>query len=437
VESDRRRLRTFIAFELVTTATAVVAILLVWLLVHPSVWLLVLAGMVAVFGLLIVVAVIPLRNGRLEHAIRWLAVANWLTALGTTSIATFAWPVLALAALLPAVFSIPYASGAALRLYAFVSVGASVGVALLGVLQDFSRLSEQLPEWIRQVVVIGFTPFLAAMIAQLGLENSGHLNRLLRDANAANEGLRRSEEVLAAQAEELRLSRARLVAATDRERRRIERDLHDGAQQRLVALSVRLSMARETIRHDPAATPEVFDDLRAEVKAAQVELNRLAQGIYPPALTEHGLAAALQSAVDRAPNPVETDVSDVGRHPPDIEAAVYFCCVEALQNAAKHAGHEAVVHVALRRVGDREIEFQVSDDGAGFNPATATRGNGFVKHARPTRGVRRFGAGRLGPRIRHAGDRSAARPARVDDVLNNVVGASNRAPYHHLDRTSA
>lgn len=71
-------------------------------------------------------------------------------------------------------------------------------------------------------------------------------------------------------------------------------------------------------------------------------------------------------------------MSDVGRHPADIEAAVYFCSIEALQNAAKYAGHEAVVHVALRRVGDREIEFHVSDDGAGFDPATATRGNGFV-----------------------------------------------------------
>jgi signal transduction histidine kinase len=378
VESDRRRLRTFLAFELITAATAVVAILLAWLLVHRSGWLLVLACMVGVFGLLMVVAVIPLRAGRLEHAVRWLAVANWLTALGTTAIATFAWPVLALAALLPAVFSIPYVSGAALRLYAFVSLAASVGVALLGVLQDFSRLSDELPDWVRQVVVIGFTPFVAAMIAQLGLENSSHLNRLLRDATAANESLRRSEEVLAAQAEELRLSRARLVAATDRERRRIERDLHDGAQQRLVALSVRLSMARETIRHDPAAAPEVFDDLRAEVKAAQVELNRLAQGVYPPVLTEHGLAAALQSAVDRTPNPVEIDVADVGRHPADIEAAVYFCCIEALQNAAKHAGRDAVVRVALRRVGDREIEFEVSDDGAGFDRATVTRGNGFV-----------------------------------------------------------
>ncbi len=378
MESDRRRLRTLVAFELVTAATAVVAILLVWLLVLRSGWLLVLAAMVALFGLLVVVAVIPLRGGRLEHAVRWLAAANWLTALGTTAIATFAWPVLALAALLPAVFSIPYASGAVLRVYALVSLAASVGVAILGVLQDFSRLSDELPEWVRLVVVIGFTPFVAAMIAQLGLENSSHLNRLLRDANAANERLRGSEEVLAAQAEELRQSRARLVAATDRERRRIERDLHDGAQQRLVALSVRLSMARETVRHDPGAAVEVFDDLRAEVKAAQVELNRLAQGVYPPVLTEHGLAAALQSAVDRTPNPVEIDVSDVGRHPPDIEAAVYFCCIEALQNAAKHAGREAIVHVALRRVGDREIEFEVSDDGTGFDPATATHGNGFV-----------------------------------------------------------
>jgi signal transduction histidine kinase len=378
VESDRRRLRTFLAFELVTTTAAAVAILGVWLTVLPSGWLLVLALLVGAFGLLMLGAVRPLQAGRLEHAVRWLAVANWAVALATTAIATFAWPVLALAALLPAVFSIPYASGATLRAYVFVSLGVSVGVAMLGVLQDFSGLTSELPAWIRQLVVIGFTPFLAGMIAQLGLENSSHLSAALREAEAVNVRLRRSEEALATQAEELRASRARVVAATDLERRRIERDLHDGAQQRLVALSVRLSMARELIREDPAQAGAAIDALRTEVKAAQAELNRLAQGVYPPVLTEHGLAEALRSAVDRCPNPVQLAVDDVGRHPRELEAAIYFCCVEALQNAAKHAGAEAVVRVCLRLTDDAALEFEIADNGRGFDPAAPVRGNGFV-----------------------------------------------------------
>lgn len=377
MESNRRRLRTFLAFELVTTATAISALLLVWLMILPSGWLLILAGMLGIFFLLMLAAVRPWRAGRLDHAVWWLAVSNWLIALGTTAIATFAWPVLAMSALLPAVFSMPYVDGLRLRLYVFGSILVSVAVAMVGVLQDFSGLSDSLPEWVRQAVMIGFTPFVGGMIAQLGLENSAHLGTALGEATEINRRLRRSEETLAEQARELRASRARVVAATDRERRRIERDLHDGAQQRLVALSVRLSVVRELIRQDPAQAAVALEMLHADVKAAQAELNLLAQGVYPPVLTEHGLAEAVRSAVDRSPNPVELAVNDVGRLSRDLEAAVYFCCLEALQNAAKHAGPTAVVRVGLRIDGD-EIEFAVEDDGCGFDATTAARGNGFT-----------------------------------------------------------
>ena len=269
-------------------------------------------------------AVPALRRGRLEPAVRWLAVANWSIAIGASAIATFVWPLMVLAALLPAVFAMPYVSGNQLRVYLIASLTASVAVAGLGVLQDVTGFSATVPPWVRDAVLVGFTPFLAGMIAQLGLEHSLGLNAALRDAEAVNHRLRGSEEALAEQAAELRASRARVVAATDRERRRIERDLHDGAQQRLVALSVRLSMARGTVASDPAAAIRVLDELHTEVKAAQVELSDLAQGVYPPVLTEHGIAAALRTAVDRCPNPAETDIADVGRHSRDVEAAIYF-----------------------------------------------------------------------------------------------------------------
>jgi signal transduction histidine kinase len=377
VDSNRRRLRTFLVFELVTTATAITALLFVWLVILPSGWLLILSAMLAIFFLLMLAAVRPWRAGRLDHAVWWLAISNWLIALGTTAIATFAWPVLAMSALLPAVFSMPYVEGFRLRLYVFGSILVSVAVAMVGVLQDFSGLSGELPEWVRQAVVIGFTPFVGGMIAQLGLENSAHLGAALGEATAINRRLRQSEETLAEQARELRASRVRVVAATDRERRRIERDLHDGAQQRLVALSVRLSVLRELIRQDPVQAALALETLHADVKAAQTELNLLAQGVYPPVLTEHGLAEAIRSAVDRSPNPVELAVRDVGRLSRDLEAAVYFCCVEALQNAAKHAGERAAVRVGLR-LDDDVVEFAVEDDGCGFDAGAATRGNGFT-----------------------------------------------------------
>jgi signal transduction histidine kinase len=376
MNSDRRRLRTFLVFDLITVATGVLFILVVWATVLPTPWLLVLAAMVGASGLVMLGAVRPLRAGRLEPAVRWLAVANWAIALGSTAIAVFAWPMMVLAALLPAVISMPYVSGARLRVYVLISLAVSVGVVMLGVLQDFSGLTAALPLWAIQAVVIVFTPFLCGMIAQLGLENSEHLNAALSRAKAVNEQLRRSEVALGRQADELRASRARVVAATDRERRRIERDIHDGAQQRLVALSVRLAMVRELVDHDAATAGELLDAMRTEVKAAQAELNHLAQGVYPPVLTEHGLAAALRSAVDRGPNPVELAIEDVGRHPRELEAAVYFCCVEALQNVAKHAGPAAVVTVRLSLIDDG-VAFEIADDGPGFD-ATAGRGNGFT-----------------------------------------------------------
>jgi signal transduction histidine kinase len=381
VDTGRRRLRTFLAIELITAATAVTVMLIVWLTVLDSPWLLVLAAMVALSALVMLGAVRPLRAGRLEPAVRWLAVANWGIALGSIAIATFAWPLMVLAALLPAVFAMPYASGLALRVYLFVSLAASVGVAMLGLLQDFTGLSAALPEWVRHATIIIFTPFLAGMIAQLGLENNAHLNAALASARAVNERLRRSEEALAVQAEQLRASRTRVVAATDRERRRIERDLHDGAQQRLVALSVRLSMTSGLIRHDPQQAEAALDELRAEVKSLQAELSQLAHGIYPPVLTQHGLAEALRSAVVRCPNPVELAVTDVGRHERDTEAAIYFCCVEALQNATKHAGPAAVIQVRLGLNGNGEVEFTVADDGPGFDLESATSGHGLTNMA--------------------------------------------------------
>jgi signal transduction histidine kinase len=377
MRTDRRRLRTFLVFDLITVLIGVVFILTVWWLVLPSPWLLVLAAMVGASGLIMLGAVRPLRAGRLEPAVRWLAVANWSVALGSTAIAVFSWPMMVLAALLPAVISLPYVSGTRLRVYLAISLATSVGVAMLGVLQDFSGLTADLPVWVTQAVVIVFTPFLCGMIAQLSLENSEHLNAALLRAQAVNERLRESEAALGRQADELRASRARVVAATDRERRRIERDIHDGAQQRLVALSVRLAMARELVENDPGRAAELLESMRTEIKAAQQELNLLAQGVYPPVLTEHGLGAALLSAVDRTPNPVELAISDVGRHPRDLEAAIYFCCVEALQNVAKHAGPSAVVTVRLSLTGDDQIEFEVADNGQGF-AAPAGRGNGFT-----------------------------------------------------------
>jgi signal transduction histidine kinase len=174
--------------------------------------------------------------------------------------------------------------------------------------------------------------------------------------------------------DELRASRRRLVRAQDAERQRIERNLHDGAQQQLVALTVQLTLLDDAAE-DPAEIREITGELRAGLRAALDDLRALARGIYPPLLADQGLAAALQAQASRAPLPVQIDADGLGRYPPEAEAAVYFCVLEALQNTAKYA-HASRATVALA-CPDSRLEFTVTDDGDGFDNTRAAHGTGL------------------------------------------------------------
>lgn len=177
--------------------------------------------------------------------------------------------------------------------------------------------------------------------------------------------------------DELVASRARIVSATDESRRRIERNLHDGAQQHLVALAVKVGLVRQLIEADPATAEKLLEELRDDVQVTLTELRELAHGIYPPRLRDRGLADALQAAADRSPLPTHVEADGLGRYGPDIETAIYFCCLEAIQNAGKHAGEQATIRVAVGEA-DSVLEFSVADDGAGFDPATQVTSSGFV-----------------------------------------------------------
>ena len=178
------------------------------------------------------------------------------------------------------------------------------------------------------------------------------------------------------QAEELRASRARIVATGDEERRKIERNLHDGAQQHLVALAVNLRLVKDLLTDDPETATEMLDALAADVKTTIQELRDLAHGIYPPLLLDSGLAEALRAAASRSPLDVAVIADDIGRYPAEVEAAVYFCCLEALQNAAKHAdGATVAIHLREESGG---LLFDVADSGPGFDVELATKGHGFL-----------------------------------------------------------
>jgi len=190
--------------------------------------------------------------------------------------------------------------------------------------------------------------------------------QLLRNVQLTSELQARLEQI-SAQAAELRASRQRIVAAQDAERQRLERNIHDGAQQHLVALAVKLRLASALAKRDPAKARRSLQELKNQTADALQTLRDLAQGIYPPKLREHGLVEAL------APQ-ARVIGEGVGRFDPEVEAGVYFCCLEAIQNATKYA-KASQVRVELREK-DNQLVFAVIDDGAGFEPSKVSTGKG-------------------------------------------------------------
>jgi signal transduction histidine kinase len=206
-------------------------------------------------------------------------------------------------------------------------------------------------------------------------EVGGQVGLALRNVRL-DSALHASLDELRRQAEELRASRARVVAAADAERLRIERDLHDGAQQHLVALGVHLRLAQELFPTDPEATRTLLAQLRDDVHAAIEQLRALAHGIYPPLLLERGLEHALRAEAARAGIRASVEAPGLGRYSPEIEATVYFCCLEALQNVTKHAAATNVAIAVCEQEGG--LLFAVVDDGAGFDEPQRPRGAGLT-----------------------------------------------------------
>jgi len=213
----------------------------------------------------------------------------------------------------------------------------------------------------------GSHALLAAAIGGVGVLFAPFVVRLLAAVDARRIrwflGPSRRHEHLQARVEVLETSRYRVVDAAEAERRRIERDLHDGAQQRLVALAMYLGMAREKLATDPDKARELLDDAHAEAKQALVELRNLARGIHPAVLTDRGFDAALSSVAARSPVPVDLRVEVGPRPSTNVESVAYFVVSESLTNIAKHSGAtRASVQVARR--GNRLV-IEVTDNGRG------------------------------------------------------------------------
>jgi signal transduction histidine kinase len=214
---------------------------------------------------------------------------------------------------------------------------------------------------------------IAAIVHSSGLAEERELVQTAGAAAALTLRNERLDAELRAKVAELRASRSRIVQAGFEQRRRLERDLHDGAQQRLMALGIDLRMVRERIEHDPQGAAELLDESLHELNEATAELRELARGIHPAVLTNRGLHAALKGLASRSPVPVELLQTPADRLPPSVESAVYFVVAEALTNAARYSRAQTVTVGVVRDNGHVDVE--VRDDGVGG--ADADQGSGL------------------------------------------------------------
>ena len=206
------------------------------------------------------------------------------------------------------------------------------------------------------------------------------------------------EAELQSQTRKLRESRARLTHGGDAERRRIERDLHDGCQQRLIALRIKLGLAEDLVDAENEPALRLIEEIAVDAEAALEDLHTVVHGVYPSLLVDRGLADAFRGLARSAPMPVRVLAEGSSRYPAEVEAAVYFACAEALQNVAKHAGAVATARIALRHDGSG-LSFEVRDDGRGFGDDVERRCRAH-QHGRPRQRRRRAPEHHVGAGLR-------------------------------------
>ncbi len=366
---DTAGLRRFLLADLVACVFASTLVTVLWVVLPPSPTYPLVVAIPLLTASVIGVSLRALAAGRVRRAVLLVAVANWGAALSLTTIVTFVWPLMLLVALMPCVLAISFLDRWAIRLFLVVSFTVGLATVAVGLLSDLTTFTEDAPATVRNILLIVIMPIITTLVGFLALSASERYQQSVQESRAA-------QEAVAEHARELTASRARVVAAGDRARREIERDLHDGAQQRLVAMKLHLARARLMARTDPEATAELLEMLVEEAGAAHRELRDLSQGVYPPVLAEHGLSAALTSLADRGGVAVVTDIPVLPRAPAQVEAAVYFGVNEALVNVAKHAGGGATARLSAG-VDGVHIWFEVADDGVGFDPA-GVQGSGLV-----------------------------------------------------------
>ncbi|UGT43521.1 sensor histidine kinase [Nocardia yamanashiensis] len=366
----RTRLRVFL-LGLLGTDVVLIACAGIISLRGPNWWAVAMVVLLAVEGALLLVARRQAERGELAGSATTISVAVWTGAIVASYLSPFTLPIHVVAVLLPAIFAVPYVGRKQLRRFMFVTIGS---VTACGVIA--APLVVYPPLALKYVASIGL-PAVVAMILLVLWHTAATMREIAVTAQHNADALASSQRLLAERADQLTSSRARLVAATDAERRRLERDLHDGAQQHLVAVAVTLQLARQLASDDAGGCSELLGEAADLVQTAIAEIRRLAHGIYPPLLAADGLRGALPAAAGRCPVPVHVDAQALGRYSVDIETALYYCCLEALQNSVKHGGPATAVTITARQ-SSGTLTVTIADTGSGFDPTDHPPGAGLT-----------------------------------------------------------
>ncbi len=345
-DNDLDRLRRYLKVNSLMLIGTMLALVTVEIFLRSRHMAFALVCLTVVLAALLVAWRLTVRN-RPASAAQVLALATWLAAFGITAASPFILPVSVLWTLMPIVLPLVLLSHRVARRLLVGTTITEICVVVVGALLP-EQLRVEPPMALKAGIVIGSVTVISVVCAytlSLGFERSIEERELLHD------------------------SRKRIISAAYDARRQIERDLHDGAQQRLVSTSVRLALVGRLMHTDPARAEAALAEAAADLKLALQDLRQLAHGIYPPLLMERGLGPALTTATRWTPFPVHVDVV-ANRLPMNVEATLYFCCLEGVQNAVKHADPTGQwITVEFSDPADRaeQVRFSIRDDGVGFD----------------------------------------------------------------------
>ncbi len=352
---------TFIRIDRIGATLGLAFVAIVNALTYRSALLWLAPAVLILLIAMLTLALHEVRAGRRERALVLTMAGNWVTALVIPVVLPFLWSIMILVAVMPLVLAAPHLPLSRLTpAIAAASLTAAV-VAIIGLVSDEGGAIPDIDDALEFAVVVGALSALTIPIALVVWQTNQLQRGALDRANELNRELRQSQAHLAA-------SRRRVVDSADTARIEIERDLHDGAQQRLVALRMRMAAHTDSGEGISSAT---VGELIDQVDLVVDELRSLARGIYPPVLAAHGLSEALVSVAQAHPVDVRVQAGPIGRLDAAIERAAYFTALEAFTNAAKHAP-DASMTISVTTDGDM-VEVTISDDGPGFDLAATER----------------------------------------------------------------